>query len=219
MYLLLENLVSRYARPCVLDLKVGVRQYADDVSAAKKQRKIAKARSTTLGTLGLRLCGMQVYNRHSGKWLCHNKYHGRLLNDDGFREAVAQFFDTRVDVVERLMERLQDLRTILQTLDSYRFYTSSLLVTYDGASESEENHDDDEVLLESSSQSSSPGVVDVRIIDFAHSTHRGLKDKIAHVGPDEGFIYGLSNFIVILRELFATEKPGEAATVMTTQSD
>lgn len=59
-YLLLENLVSGYKYPCVLDLKVGARQYADDVSAAKKARKIAKAQNTTSSTLGLRLTGMQV---------------------------------------------------------------------------------------------------------------------------------------------------------------
>ena len=60
-YLLLENLVSKYKYPCVLDLKVGTRQYADDVSAAKKARKIAKAQNTTSATLGLRLTGMQVH--------------------------------------------------------------------------------------------------------------------------------------------------------------
>ncbi len=54
LYLLLENLVSKYSRPCVLDLKVGSRQYADDVSAAKKQRKIAKSANTTSASLGLR---------------------------------------------------------------------------------------------------------------------------------------------------------------------
>ena len=52
MYLLLENLVSRYDRPCILDLKVGVRQYSDEVSAAKKQRKLAKAANSTLAKLG-----------------------------------------------------------------------------------------------------------------------------------------------------------------------
>ena len=61
-YLLLENLVSRYNFPCVLDLKVGERQYSDDVSPTKKARKMAKSASTTSSTLGLRLTGMQVRN-------------------------------------------------------------------------------------------------------------------------------------------------------------
>ena len=70
-YLLLENLVSRYKYPCILDLKVGTRQYADDVSAAKKARKIAKTQSTTSASLGLRLTGMQVRE--------HSKTRGCLI--------------------------------------------------------------------------------------------------------------------------------------------
>ncbi len=45
------------------------------------------------------------------------------------------------------------------------------------------------------------GLVDVRIIDFAHSTHKGLRDSTLHVGPDEGFIFGIENFIAILEEI------------------
>ncbi|CAB4068202.1 IP6K [Lepeophtheirus salmonis] len=36
-YLLLENLVHKHRNPCVIDLKVGTRQYSDDVSPSKKQ--------------------------------------------------------------------------------------------------------------------------------------------------------------------------------------
>ena len=43
--------------------------------------------------------------------------------------------------------------------------------------------------------------VDVRMIDFAHSTHRGLKDSTIHEGPDQGFLFGLDNFMKILNEL------------------
>ena len=74
-YLLLENLVSRQIRPCVLDLKVGMRQYPDDCSSAKKKSKMAKSAQTTSATLGLRLCGMQVFNTALGKFICLNKYH------------------------------------------------------------------------------------------------------------------------------------------------
>jgi hypothetical protein len=43
--------------------------------------------------------------------------------------------------------------------------------------------------------------VDVRMIDFAHSTHCGLKDSTLHEGPDRGFLFGLDSFISILDEL------------------
>jgi len=64
---------------------------------------------------------------------------------------------------------------------------SSLLVTYDGSTKS--------------ADCESLQLVDVRIIDFAHSTHKGLKDSTLHFGPDEGFIYGIENFITILEEI------------------
>ena len=40
-----------------------------------------------------RLCGMQVFNVHTGKYLCHNKYYGRGLTPEGFNKAIAQFFN------------------------------------------------------------------------------------------------------------------------------
>ena len=46
-------------------------------------------------------------------------------------------------------------------------------------------------------------VVDLRIIDFAHSTHEGMRDSVLHVGPDGGFVFGLNNFIEILEDIKA----------------
>ena len=43
--------------------------------------------------------------------------------------------------------------------------------------------------------------MDLRIIDFAHSTHEGMRDAVLHVGPDGGFVFGLTNFIEILGEI------------------
>lgn len=42
-------------------------------------------------------------------------------------------------------------------------------------------------------------LVDVRIIDFAHSTHKGLDDPVVYAGPDHGFLFGLENMIAILK--------------------
>ena len=95
-------------------------------------------------------------------------------------------FDPRISGVR------SDLATTTAQLPSLfpqRFYTSSLLVTYDGASQF------------SSTIETSDELVDVRIIDFAHSTHRGLKDSTLHDGPDRGFICGIQNFVKILDRL------------------
>ena len=57
---MLENVASKFERPCVLDLKMGTRQHGDDASAEKRNRQMAKCAASTSASLGVRLCGMQV---------------------------------------------------------------------------------------------------------------------------------------------------------------
>jgi hypothetical protein len=64
-YILLQDLTGDYESPCILDIKIGTRQYADDDSPDKIARKIAKCKKTTSASLGMRICGMQVYQRLS----------------------------------------------------------------------------------------------------------------------------------------------------------
>lgn len=61
--MLLENVTARFCHPCILDLKMGKRQYADIDSDKKRQSKIQKCELSTSSTLGVRLCGMQVSDR------------------------------------------------------------------------------------------------------------------------------------------------------------
>lgn len=44
-------------------------------------------------------------------------------------------------------------------------------------------------------------LTDVRIIDFAHSTHLGMEDKVVYSGPDTGFLFGLNNMIKFLKAI------------------
>lgn len=157
-----------------------------------------------------------------------NKYHGRKLSLTGFKEALWQYFsDGRVlrrELLTPVLQRLREMRAVLEACESYRFFSSSLLIIYDGApppvpprsrpsrggeEEDEEDDDEDEDDDEEGayggrhdhSSSISP-MVDVRMIDFAHTTCRDYgEDAIVHEGGDSGYIFGLQNLISILSQL------------------
>lgn len=59
-FIVLENLTWRFRLPCILDLKMGTRQYGDNDTLEKRQSKMVKVISTTSAKLGVRIAGMQV---------------------------------------------------------------------------------------------------------------------------------------------------------------
>ncbi|XP_030634674.1 inositol hexakisphosphate kinase 2a isoform X2 [Chanos chanos] len=235
-FILLENLTWSYTVPCVLDLKMGTRQHGDDATEEKKAVQIRKCQQSTSASIGVRLCGMQVYHSDSGQLMFMNKYHGRKLTLSGFKEALYQFFHDgrrlRRELLSPVLRKLQEMQAALEACESYRFYSSSLLIIYDGEpqpsrrgpedglsdqedeeeEEEEEEEEDEEEEEEvggafgfpgsTGAASVGTGSVDVRMIDFAHTTCRHYgEDSVVHEGKDSGYIFGLQNLISIISEL------------------
>lgn len=200
------------------------------------------------------LCDLQVYQSDVGQLMFMNKYHGRKLTLAGFKEALYRFFHNgcrlRRELLSPVLRRLREMQAALEACESYRFYSSSLLIIYDGdpprtpsrprhrggedgdddePSDEEEEEEEEEGAFgfprsssaggntcgsggssngsgsgrssHSSGESSSPAV-DVRMIDFAHTTCRHYgEDSVVHEGQDSGFIFGLQNLITIISQL------------------
>lgn len=191
-----------------------------------------------------------------------SKFHGRRLTLQDFKEALFQFFHSgrrlRHELLSPVLRRLRDMQAALEACESYRFYSSSLLIIYDGASpqkhthqhtedglseEEEEEEDEDEeaeaepemeeqeveqvgqvagalsfphgpsTSSDGGNSGGSSGVrqarlscsspmVDVRMIDFAHTTCRHFQgDSVVYEGLDSGYLFGLQNLITIISEL------------------
>ena len=151
--------------------------------------------------------------------MCQNKYFGRKLTVDGFKEALELFLNNgdefRLDLLDPILNHLQQLYKVVENQESFRFYSSSLLIMYggeakEGSSVDSDKTNDENHLVESDvehveshgCQTTYKADVDVRMIDFAHSTQQGFRDDTTvHKGPDKGYLFGLQNLILMFEDI------------------
>ncbi|VDP02838.1 unnamed protein product [Soboliphyme baturini] len=129
-----------------------------------------------------------VYDEVSGKYNCYGKYLGRRLTVDGFKQVIKSYFHNGVQfhsvLIDSLIPKLQTLSKILFCCNGFRFFSSSLLVIYDGDRYNNEVAD-----------------IDIRMIDFEHSTFPGFKDDPSYDGPDTGYLKGIESLISVMRQI------------------
>ena len=184
-FLALEDVTRRCARPCVMDVKMGVRAWGEDASAAKAAAERAKCPSQA--AVGLRVTGMRVWQPATGRYRASRRGWGYSLDEASLPDAFRAFLadgagGTRRDVLPALLARLAAIRAWFAQQHHLRFYGSSLLLVYDGAPRAgEEPHH----------------TADVRMIDFAHVWPIPTEEQ-PH-GRDDGYLTGLDSLVRYLR--------------------
>lgn len=185
-YLVLENLTYGYNKPCVLDLKIGTRMYGDFATQEKIKSQQVKAKETTSGKLGLRVCGFQRYSQTEKEFQKVDKYAGRRADEEKFRQLLETFFTIKgrvqTSVIRTLVNQCKKLRKIIAELDGFRFYSSSLLILYEGghhskrAKFSDQDDADDDTEEEDQEHSHDEEIFVrrgplIKLIDFANVAH------------------------------------------------
>eukprot|EP00730_Choanoeca_flexa_P002604 TRINITY_DN11109_c0_g2_i4.p1 TRINITY_DN11109_c0_g2~~TRINITY_DN11109_c0_g2_i4.p1 ORF type:complete len:941 (+),score=202.94 TRINITY_DN11109_c0_g2_i4:266-2824(+) len=190
VYMVLENLLASFVAPCILDLKLGTRQHADNASPEKRAKQIAKCNSTTSASLGLRCSGMRKHVAGSDTVHIWDKTYGRTLTKDDFEERCLGLFLTRGDVVQAkvahaLKVKLTSMIADFKQLDNFRFYSCSLLLIYSAVEDA--------------------NAVEVRLVDFARTISPGMTTfhSDRHEGVDQGMLLGLQTLEGMLTNLSA----------------
>ena len=180
--IVLEDVCDQMKLPCVLDVKMGTRQYGVDAPPEKKRSKHAKMLKSTSASLGLRLAGLKMFDCERHTHVSKGKAECRYLAPLEVEETLFDFCQKSEEICGDFLSLLTDIRDAFQRQRSYRFFTSSLLLVYDAV----DPHATARVVM----------------VDFAYTYTAGelrrAEDEDRHLEHDVGYLKGLESLTLML---------------------
>ncbi|XP_031570742.1 inositol hexakisphosphate kinase 1-like [Actinia tenebrosa] len=138
-FILMEDVVSSFRFPCIMDLKMGDKMHKDYANLEKYNRQAAKWNASTSKSLGLRIAGIQAYDGKSNKYVYQDKYYGFQVTEESIKDEFIRFLHNgkhiRKKVIAAFINQLQQLYACIEEQKDSRFYSSSLLLIYEGFEE------------------------------------------------------------------------------------
>uniref|UniRef100_A0A060TDB1 Kinase n=1 Tax=Blastobotrys adeninivorans TaxID=409370 RepID=A0A060TDB1_BLAAD len=214
--IVLENALYGYTEPNVLDVKLGSILFDDSASQEKRERLEEVSRTTTSGSLHLRVAGMNIYDESTKQRKWYDKFFGRNLTKEGIVDGLAQYFPKSMEpekcrvLCEGIKRELEFMSETLHNQE-LRMTSSSVLIIYEGDSNAfetklainnqkateldnaDEGADDEEE--EEEEEEENDKLFTVKLIDFAHTRFTPGE------GPDTDSLTGLDNLITIFKDL------------------
>ncbi|PNY26325.1 Calcium-transporting ATPase 3 [Tolypocladium capitatum] len=147
----LENTTCGFKQANILDVKLGVRLWADDAPLQKKHRFDKISSETTHGNLGFRIAGMRVFRGSDDAseldeegYKVYDKDYGRLsVNDDNVVDEFRRFVFNRTAGIDQELGKAvcvafaRDLGRVQEVMTRHesRMYSTSLLFVFEGDGE------------------------------------------------------------------------------------
>lgn len=141
----LENVLAGFKRPSFMDIKLGKRLWADDALPAKRAKLDGVASTTTSGSLGLRIAGMQIWkpadSESEAGYRSYDKLYGRNLTKDNVKDAFLTLLalddsttEYLEDIIRDIDSSIEEIETVVENSES-RMYSASLLLVFEGDAE------------------------------------------------------------------------------------
>jgi len=187
----MEDLTHGFQRPNIIDVKMGARTSYIEAGPKYVEKCKLKDKETTSEALGFRVSGMQVYEAKKGELWKASRAWCKYMKPEEVPEALKRFVSSNPSaekgydgafaraVYGAALKELQNLKAWLEVQTSYHFFSTSVLLVYEG-------------------EPTIPQAVSVRLVDFAHVLYD--RDAI-----DENQLSGLNALMKMLTEIIDSD--------------